>query len=82
LTNALFAAPLLYNNWVVRLAKLVVQTVAVMANCAPAVKSSRASSLTILGMTIESNSVNATSLSTKRQFVHFARWRVIPKIPR
>ena len=81
LTIALFAAPLLYNNWVVRLAKLVVQTVAIVLNCTPAVKPSRASSLAILGMTVESNPVHATSLLSKSKQVGLAVRGVVPIVP-
>ena len=62
-------------------AKLVVQTVAVVGYCAPAVKPSRASSLTILGMTVESNPVYATSLLRKSKQWRFAIWGVVPVVP-
>jgi hypothetical protein len=64
---ALFAAPLLYNSWVVGFAKLVVQTVAVVLDSTPAVKPYRVAMTAILGVSVESNPVHPSSLLCKRQ---------------
>ena len=71
LTCALFAAPLLYNKWVVGFAKLVVQTVAVVLYCAPAVQPDRGSIAPILGMAFVGNPIYNPCLLSESEQVRF-----------
>jgi hypothetical protein len=71
LTCALFAAPLLYNKWVVGFAKLVVQTVAVVLYCTPAIKTHRVAIAPILGVSFVSNPIYNPGLLSKSEQVRF-----------
>ena len=62
-------------------AKLVVQTVAVVLDCTPAVQADRVAMTAIFGVSVESNPVHASSLLSKGEQMGTTIGCVVPIVP-